>query len=590
MDKLNKELIYKGFITGAKAVIDREEELNIINVFPVKDNDTGTNLSSLMNEILVQSSIQNTLKDTLNSISNAALVGSKGNSGLIFSQFFYGLSIEVTEDDLDLEKLVLSFENGYKYAYDSIDNPVEGTIITLMRKWVTILKLLIPYKKDVKESLIISNKELKTALEHTKNELEVLKKNDVVDAGAKAFTIFVDGFVNSITNNKEEIKEQKPVIKKAFNHNEFEKQEDITNRYCTEVLIKTNLDKKMIINVVKSYGDSLVVGQSSKYYKIHIHTNDPSGFINKTCEFAKVYETKIEDMVNQFNLNHNKLAKIGVITDSIADLPKDLIDNNNLQVLPISIKDGDMYYFDRLTVNNNTIVDIVNNSNELPKSSSPSLVSVINMIENLKKYYEKLLILTVSGKMSSTYNVFNTAVKRLNDKDIVVIDTKNNSVSQGLLVNKASILALENKELNDIVETINKDINKTKILVHVDSLDNMVKGGRIKKGLNLFAKIVRLKPIVSIDNTGEGIVYAKSIGTKHNINKIVKHIKKVFEKDGIETYAISHVNNLALAEKLKTKIINEIKMKPAFVTDTSSVVALNAGNKAVAVAYIRKGD
>src|SRR5690554_7747417 len=82
MDKLNKELIYKGFITGAKAVIDREEELNIINVFPVKDNDTGTNLSSLMNEILVQSSIQNTLKDTLNSISNAALRSEEHTSEL----------------------------------------------------------------------------------------------------------------------------------------------------------------------------------------------------------------------------------------------------------------------------------------------------------------------------------------------------------------------------------------------------------------------------------------------------------------------------------------------------------------------------
>src|SRR5690554_7884063 len=140
MERLNKELIYNGFLTGAKAVISNEEHLNLINVFPIKDNDTGSNLASLMNEILTKSTLEHTLKDTLNSISNAALIGSKGNSGLIFSQFFYGLSIEVTEDDLDLEKLVLSFENGYKYAYDSIDNPVEGIIITLMRKWVAILK------------------------------------------------------------------------------------------------------------------------------------------------------------------------------------------------------------------------------------------------------------------------------------------------------------------------------------------------------------------------------------------------------------------------------------------------------------------
>lgn len=588
MERLNKELIYNGFLTGAKAVISNEEHLNLINVFPIKDNDTGSNLASLMNEILTKGTLEHTLKDTLNSISNAALIGSKGNSGLIFSQFFYGLSIDVNDDELDLEKLVLSLENGYNYAYQSIENPVEGTIITLMRKWVLTLKSFLPHKTDIKEPLMSSNKALKKALKQTKDELLVLKKNDVVDAGAKAFTIFVDGFVNSVTNNEEKNKQLKPIIKNDLDHKQFSNLDEITNRYCTEVLIKTNLDKRAINTLVNKYGDSLVIGKSSNYYKIHIHTNDPSGFVSEVKNFAAIYETKIEDMVNQYNLNNKKQAKIGIITDSIADLPSEIIENNNIQVLPISIKDGDMYYFDRLTVNNNTIIEIVNSSLELPKSASPSLASVVKMLENLKKYYEKLIVLTVSSKMSSTYNVFNTAVKRLDSKDIVVIDTLQNSVSQGLLVLKASELALEDKAFLEIVSTIKESIKRTKILVVVDSLDNMVKGGRIKKGLNIFAKIVRLKPIVSINEAGEGIVYKLSIGSKHSLKRILKHLKKVHNKEGIETYAISHVNNLALAEKLKTEIIKQIKIKPAYITDTSSVIALNAGNKAVAVAYIRK--
>lgn len=588
MERLNKELIYNGFLTGAKAVISNEEHLNLINVFPIKDNDTGSNLASLMNEILTKSTLEHTLKDTLNSISNAALIGSKGNSGLIFSQFFYGLSIDVNDDELDLEKLVLSLENGYNYAYESIENPVEGTIITLMRKWVLTLKSFLPHKTDIKEPLMSSNKALKKALKQTKDELLVLKKNDVVDAGAKAFTIFVDGFVNSVTNNEEKIKQLKPIIKNDLDHKQFSNLDEITNRYCTEVLIKTNLDKFAINSLVKKFGNSLVIGKSSNYYKIHIHTNDPSGFVSEVKNFADIYETKIEDMVNQYNLNNKKQAKIGIITDSIADLPREIIENNNIQVLPISIKAGDMYYFDGLTVNNNTIIEIVNSSNELPKTASPNLVSVIEMLKNLKKYYEKLIILTVSSKMSSTYNVFNTAVKRLDSKDIIIIDTLQNSTAQGLLVLKASKLALEDESFLNIIDKIKASIKKTKILVHVDSLDNMVKGGRIKKGLNIFAKIVRLKPIVSINEAGEGIVYKLSIGSKHNLKRILKHLKKVHNKEGIKTYAISHVNNLALAEKLKTEIIKQIKIKPAYITDTSSVIALNAGNKAVAVAYIRK--
>src|SRR5690606_6306422 len=140
----SKVLIYKddiirAFLNGARAVISKEKQLNEINVFPVKDADTGTNLRSLMDSILKRTQMKDTLKETLELISNAALIGSKGNSGLIFSQFIYGLSKDIHTDFMDQQILIQQIKKGYELAYEAIDMPVEGTIITLMRNWYNLL-------------------------------------------------------------------------------------------------------------------------------------------------------------------------------------------------------------------------------------------------------------------------------------------------------------------------------------------------------------------------------------------------------------------------------------------------------------------
>ena len=136
-----KNNLYNAIINGAKAVINQERYLNEINVFPVKDADTGSNMTSLMKSILERSKIEETLKDTLESISNAALIGSKGNSGIIFSQFIYGFTKDIKDEYIDDINLVKQLEKGYNYAYKAIDKPVEGTMITLMRSLYEILNL-----------------------------------------------------------------------------------------------------------------------------------------------------------------------------------------------------------------------------------------------------------------------------------------------------------------------------------------------------------------------------------------------------------------------------------------------------------------
>src|SRR5690606_28540208 len=292
-------------------------------------------------------------------ISNAALIGSKGNSGLIFSQFIYGLSKDIHTDFMDQQILIQQIKKGYELAYEAIDMPVEGTIITLMRNWYNLLN------QDASESsfeeyLLKSSIELQKTLEETKSLLPILKKNNVIDAGALAFTTFVDGFVRSITDENfiVEIEESEVLtLDHTDDHNHDET--DIEHRYCTEILIKSQLQKESLKLLLKHHGNSLVIGKSSEFYKIHIHTNEPHKVFEYISKYATIVDSKVDDMKNQNMINHHRKYDIAILTDSISDIHQNLIDDLQIQVFPVSINVDGTIYFDKKSIKNQRMLQLI---------------------------------------------------------------------------------------------------------------------------------------------------------------------------------------------------------------------------------------
>jgi len=584
--QIYKDKFFNAIINGAKAVILKEKQLNEINVFPVKDADTGSNLRSLMDSILQRAEMKATLKETLESISNAALIGSKGNSGLIFSQFMYGLSKDIETDFVDQKVLRDQMKKGYEFAYSAIDMPVEGTMITLMRNWFNLLSEE-TNETSFEEYLMKRNLELQKTLESTKSLLPILKKNNVVDSGALAFTMFVDGFVRSIADENFviDVKETENLSLDEHNHNEEET--DINFRYCTEILIKTPLEKESLKQLLNHHGDSLVIGESSEFYKIHIHTNEPYKVFEYVSKYATIVDSKVDDMKNQNAINHHRKYDIAVLTDSISDINQKLIDELQIQVFPVSINVDGTIYFDKKSIKNPRMLELIENGESFPRSASPSTISVIQQLELLKKLYKNILVVTVSSKMSSTNQVFKNAIAEMKDDSIKIVDSKQNSVGEGLITLHAAKQVALGKSFDEVYQSTLDVVNNSNILVSVKSLDNMVRSGRIRKSLGFVAKVFNLKPIVSINKEGEGVVLSKAIGKKNSFNKIIKHILDVHKKDGIQTYAISYVDNLEEAEKFKASLVRALGFLPEYVTESSAVIAMNAGKDAVAVGYIK---
>ena len=192
--------LYYAFLAGAKRILQEQQYLNKINVFPVPDGDTGTNMASTVQAIVDNTLISHGYKETAMSIADAALVGARGNSGIIFAQFLFGSSAESPNSEtISIEEFIKSIKAGVKAAYEAIANPVEGTIITLLRKWAELMEELKNKTNDFIELLSLTYPSLVEALRETKKVLPKLSKARVVDSGAQAFVFFIQGALEFLT-------------------------------------------------------------------------------------------------------------------------------------------------------------------------------------------------------------------------------------------------------------------------------------------------------------------------------------------------------------------------------------------------------
>ena len=177
MRQLDSITVYNAYLLGAKKVIEHKNLLNKINVFPVADGDTGSNLFSMMNSIIHEAKIGNTVKRTMESIAEAALMGARGNSGLIFAGYLGGMSRAIWDEEIiSIENFAHANQEAVRYAYEAIENPVEGTMITLMKEWAKHLNELVKEGEFSEKPLIEIEERLEYTLSLTKDQLPELKK------------------------------------------------------------------------------------------------------------------------------------------------------------------------------------------------------------------------------------------------------------------------------------------------------------------------------------------------------------------------------------------------------------------------------
>ena len=592
---LNGKRFYYSFLAGAQRIFENQGILNKINVFPVQDGDTGTNLASTMRSIIDTYIPTPNLKVASEALADAALVGARGNSGIIFAQFIYGFSDKINhnDDNISINTFSQALQNAVTFSYEAISNPVEGTMITVMREWAEAIDRLKDKFDDFNELIFESLKSARKSLEETPEKLEVLAKNKVVDAGGKAFVYFLEGMTDFFRHGEIRSILKARNVAKIQDINSSISHEEVTFRYCTEAMLVReeahNTLKDILRNKLENLGDSLVIAGSHKKLRFHIHTDNPAEVFSLLEPYGNITFQKVDDMVMQKELVNNRKQSIGLLTDSICDIPKEIIDQYQIQVLAVKIHFGEQFYLDGLTLSAQEFYKKLDSSKIYPSSAQPSYHEFLNKYDYLSSIYDSVIAIHVSKNMSGVWSNSNkagTTIANQQKKDISVINSNRLASGQGLIVLRAAKAIEQGMNKEAIVSKTEEWSRKTKMLVSSKTIKYLVKSGRVSAMKGALGKLLNLKPIVLVNDEGKTELMGKPLTEKSSINIILKEARNIVESHQIWGYAISHADNIKTARIYANEMEKLTGLKPEYITDAPPALALNVGPGVVALSIM----
>ncbi len=582
---LDGKRFYRGLLAGGKAVIRDQNYLNKINVFPVADADTGVNLALTMQAIMERSRIAKSLKETLRSVADSALSGARGNSGIIFAQYLYGLSRELPErGTLEIAHFAESARRAVRYMYDSLMEPREGTMLTVIREWSEALLEHSRKSADFLQALTDSLADAKRSLSLTPTKLKVLADAGVVDAGASGFVSFLEGIVdflhrgslkgNTLSERIGEIPELAPSHPDAPDK----------YRYCTEAIFRGfSCSTNLIKGIAGGFGDSLILAGDQEKLHLHIHTNEPEKLFEELFRLGEVSGAKVEDMLRQYQISHARKFPIGLITDSACDLPQEIMDYYQIVRIPFGINFGTRAYLDKLTITGEMFYDLLRSDPIHPVSNQPSPTTLRAALETSLANYPHLIAVHISDKLTGVYQTMLAQAAGLPKKRLGIVNTRQLSVSEGLVTLRVAKAIEAGMSFEEIMRNVNDWATKTRIYTDVNTLKYMVRGGRVKPLTGMIASLLNLKPIVSLDAEGKALPIGKSFTRSANMRRIIDLIRTDLAHNKLVDYAIVHADAPDRAIKYGELLEQLTGKKPAYIMPLSPVVGVHNGIGAIGI-------
>ena len=393
------------FVSGANNLQNNKDLVDKLNVFPVPDGDTGTNMSLTISYAIKElAKVQNdNVTDIGKALSKGSLMGARGNSGVILSQIIRGIAKSVEgKENLNVVDLANAFKNGSDTAYKAVIKPIEGTILTVVRESGEYAEKIAQEDMDMIEFLELVVEKANESLNKTPELLKALKEAGVVDSGGKGLVLIYEGMLSSLKGNNIELVEGGISSDTNVSVEQNISTEDIKYQYCTEFILETNkVDDLTVRERFMKYGDSLAVVGDEGVIKVHVHTNDPGLAIQEALSFGQLLTIKVENMKLQ---HENKVLKEAAQTEEVH------VEEKEYGFIATSMGDGLAQIFRDFGVDH-----II----EGGQTMNPSTEDFMKAIEKLNA--KNIIILPNNSNIIMAAN----QAKELSDKNIVVIPTKN---------------------------------------------------------------------------------------------------------------------------------------------------------------------
>ena len=561
---LDGNALANAVISGIHRVISQQESLNQINVFPVADGDTGTNLSLSLGSALpmLKTDGDKHLGTMLAGLADALLDGARGNSGAIIAQFFQGMSDSAGEmSRFTTYTFSKAVEEGSDYASDALSNPREGTILSVIAAFAASLRKQSVEGKELQFSVVLKKaiEQVERALEQTPEQLDVLRKAGVVDAGAKGFVALVSGFSDYLLHGRMDAEPDLSTIESDMNLVTAGDETDSEYRYCTECIVTGNdINRRRLRESLSALGDSLVLAGTKRKAKIHIHVNDPDDVFTLARKYGELSGEKADDMHRQVGSSHDTERSFSVVVDSAADVADELLDEHDIHIVPLRIQFGERGYLDKVSITPEEFFHELATNPVHPTTSQPAPGDFRRQFQFLASHYNDVLSINVTGKVSGTLQAAEAAADRVNAHgEIHVLDSLNASTGQGLLAVRASELAARGTPVQAAIRELEQLRGQTQTFAILNHLRFAVRGGRVPAWVKTVATVLGLTAIIRTKDDGRVVPGGFLLGRSNRVPKFARFVAKRTPDLGTVDIAIGH----AVAEDDAVKLGEELRAR-----------------------------
>ncbi len=504
-------------------------ELNRINVFPVPDGDTGTNLALTLRAIAdhLRSNRDRGVAVVAHEAAQAAVLGARGNCGMMLSHFLLGFA-EWVQDRARITTREFSdaLSAGVRNLHEALERPVEGTILTVMRDTAVAAAEsgasdFVPFMNDLVERA-------RASLARTPELLPVLRRAGVVDAGAKGFVSLLEGVLllvrgdPALVSTNGEVRAEAPEPHDLGESALASVHAEERYRFCTEAMVRgADLPARAAVQAdLRERGDSLIVIRMNDVLKVHVHTDEPERVFTYLRGLGTLVTHKAEDMRAQHEAaeravkRHALLVRrpVTVMTDSAADLPEEIIRAHGIHVTPLLMVDDGRTFRDGVDITVRDFHARLSEQRALPTTSQPAPAHFLETFGRAAEEGEHVVGVILGSSLSGTFRAAKAAAGRFEGAPVHLVDSLAISLLQGLLVLKACELAEMGRSPEEIVEELNRIRARSGILFTLDTFDRLLASGRVGRGTAVLGSMLGMKPLLHVDEGGQVVPCGRTFG------------------------------------------------------------------------------
>jgi len=563
MQNLTQNDFKEMMILSHKRIEKEKEQINKINVFPVPDQDTGSNLEKTLSGIKqeIEGKDFETFKEFSDAILDGALTAAQGNAGVIYTGFLAGFLPELGEI-INVANLATAFEKGAQRAEESIQDPKQGTILDVINATALTFKKQSDKEKNVINVFEKAVKNADEALLLTREKMEILKKANVVDAGGMGFLIILESYLEALKGRSQIIRKQKRYSEKTKKFIQI-----ISNRYEIVALIANSTFKtEEVKQKLKKLGNSIDIVQVKNKMKIHIHTDYPEEVKTILGEIGRIRNLRVEDMTKEIVGEESiKTVSVGIVAESTAMLLPKIIERYKIQLI-----DCEKNWPEEKALKENIFQKFKKREKIKTKLSSQAY---LDAFEKQSKKFNNVLCITGSSKFYNYYDLAKKArLMSSKSKKIFVLDSLNIGTGQALMVLKAIELIQEQREMKEIIQELQNFIPQIHSHIIFENTEQKSKVNRR-----------RLYPILKVRNgkvVKGGVVLAQDVAEA--LTKMILKQSKKFKKIRL---LMGYYENVEIIKKIKENLKTKIDVEVSFSNLIPPSVGSVMGSKTIIASW-----